>query len=250
MTAFTVIIPARYQSSRFPGKPLCLIGDKPMIEHVYDCALSSGASRVVIATDDDRIAKAGEDFNAEVIMTSSEHETGTDRIAEVARILELDVDDIVVNLQGDEPLMPAAVIRQVAENVERHQAACATVACVLESVEDVLDPNVVKVLWDAQGYALYFSRAPIPWDRDGWKNGQQALGQGQYFRHIGLYAMRNALLQEFVQWPRCPLEQTEMLEQLRILWNGQRIHVAEAAEAPGPGIDTPEDLQRVLHLLN
>ncbi|GAB6386876.1 3-deoxy-manno-octulosonate cytidylyltransferase [Stutzerimonas marianensis] len=250
-TAFTVVIPARYASSRLPGKPLQDIAGKPMIRHVWEQACRSTAQRVVVATDDERILKACQDFGADAVLTHVEHNSGTDRLAEVARALRLSSDAIVVNVQGDEPLIPPAVINQVAGNLAAHpEAAIATLAEPLEQVEALFNPNVVKVLTDINGFALTFSRAPLPWARDEFSNEPSALPAGvPYRRHIGIYAYRAGFLADFVAWGPCWLENTECLEQLRALWHGKRIHVDDAVEPPPAGVDTPEDLVRVRRLL-
>jgi 3-deoxy-manno-octulosonate cytidylyltransferase (CMP-KDO synthetase) len=243
---FTIIIPARYGSTRFPGKPLALLGGRPMIEHVHRRAQASGASRIIVATDDVRIADACRAFGAEVAMTRGDHPSGTDRLAEVAEREQLAPGTIVVNLQGDEPLMPAAMIRQVAADLaERTQADIATLAVPLYHSAEIFDPNIVKLVRNHQGYALYFSRAPIPWDRDGFAAGRRdAPLRAGYFRHLGIYAYRVDFLRRYPSMGGVDLETVECLEQLRALWHGARIHVGLAAEAPPPGIDTPEDLER------
>jgi 3-deoxy-manno-octulosonate cytidylyltransferase (CMP-KDO synthetase) len=247
-----IVIPARFGSSRFPGKPLALIDGQPMIQRVYTCAAASHASEVVIATDDERIAEAADGFGASVCMTASTHTSGTDRIAEVIEILGWDDDEIIVNLQGDEPLMPVELLNQVAEDLEHHtDAAIATLAVHLDDPDQVFDPNVVKVVTDKKGYALYFSRAAIPWIRDelSWGNPVAPdVAQG-FRRHIGLYAYRAGFIREYVTWPPAPIETDESLEQLRVLWNGRRIHVSMASVLPPPGVDTPEDLQKVEQLI-
>ncbi|MCW8908738.1 MAG: 3-deoxy-manno-octulosonate cytidylyltransferase [Sedimenticola sp.] len=244
--SFKVVIPARYASSRLPGKPLLDIAGKPMIRHVYERALESGAEQVVVATDDARIAERVEGFSGQVCMTSPEHQSGTDRIAEVVRHYGWQADDIVVNLQGDEPDMPASLLRQVAGDMQSHtDAVMTTLSADLTEGAQLFDPNVVKLVTDAKGYALYFSRAPIPWDRDRFsaEGGLPEQVQG-YSRHIGLYAYRAGFLSRYVAWEPAPLEQVESLEQLRVLWQGERIHVSRASELPGIGIDTPEDLEK------
>lgn len=250
---FSVIIPARYASSRFPGKPLALLQGKPMLQHVYERACQSEAQRIMIATDDDRIAEAAAGFGAEVVMTSEGHPSGTDRLQEVVSKQGFYADDIVVNVQGDEPLIPPRIINQVAHNLQAEQSASiATLSEPILDVESLLNPNVVKVVSDANGIALYFSRAPMPWPRDAFATaeGRQQLPQGySWQRHIGIYAYRVKLLNDFVKWPPAPLEQTECLEQLRAMWHGARIHVAEADEQPPTGVDTPEDLARLQQLL-
>ncbi|WP_120995647.1 3-deoxy-manno-octulosonate cytidylyltransferase [Stutzerimonas urumqiensis] len=248
---FLVVIPARFASSRLPGKPLQLIAGKPMIEHVWRQATSSSASRVVVATDDARIVQACEAFGAEALLTRPDHESGTDRLAEVADQLALPDDTIVVNVQGDEPMIPPAVIDQVAQNLASNpQAAIATLAEPLREAESLFNPNVVKVLSDKAGLALAFSRAPLPWARDQFAADRDCLPEGvPYRRHIGIYAYRARLLRQFVAWGSCWLEETERLEQLRALWHGERIHVADAVSPLPAGIDTPDDLERVRRLL-
>ncbi len=250
---FKVAIPARYASQRLPGKPLLPIAGKPMIQYVFEHALQSGAQEVVIATDDERIQTVAQDFGASVCMTSSAHESGTDRIAEAAVTLGWSEHTIVVNLQGDEPMMPAANIRQVAENLHNHERACiATLSTPIGDVEVFNDPNVVKVVTDRKGFALYFSRAPIPVDRE--QRGTvmpTAMNTGQCgsvvygHRHIGLYAYRLSYLKKYLNASRCQIETLERLEQLRALWLGDKIHVDQTRAAPGMGVDTHEDLQRV-----
>lgn len=249
--AYTVVIPARFASSRLPGKPLQDIAGKPMIQHVWEQARSSSAQRVVVATDDPRILAACADFGAEALLTRAEHNSGTDRLAEVVTLLGLDAEAIVVNVQGDEPLIPPAVIDQVAANLAAHpEAAIATLAEPISDAATLFNPNAVKVLADANGLALTFSRAPLPWARDAFAEDRSALPAGvPYRRHVGIYAYRVGFLADFVAWGPCWLENTECLEQLRALWHGQRIHVADAVEAPPAGVDTPDDLERVRRLL-
>ena len=245
---FKVAIPARYASSRLPGKPLKLIAGRPMLEHVYRKALASGAAEVVIATDDDRIREVAEGFGASLCMTAADHPSGTDRLAEVTEKLGWADDDIVVNLQGDEPLMPPALMGQVAAALDAHpDAGIATVCTPIHSVQEVFDPHAVKVVLDSRGYALYFSRAPIPYHRDAFSKAHpQHLPAGaNYFRHIGLYAYRVAVLRHYPKLSPAMMEQAESLEQLRALWHGIRIHVLETRQAPPAGVDTEEDLQRV-----
>lgn len=245
--SFTVVIPARHDSLRLPGKPLVEIGGKPMIQHVYERAQASGAAEVVIATDDQRIKDAVRAFGGNVMMTSADHRSGTERLAEVVDLLALADDEVVVNVQGDEPQIPPVIIRQVAENLSsQRQAAMATLAVPMDSIEEVFNPNAVKVVLDDNGYALYFSRAPIPYDRDQFMANEHSavLAEG-YLRHIGIYAYRAGFIHRYAQWPASPLEQLESLEQLRVLWHGERIHVAQAIAEPPAGVDTPEDLERV-----
>jgi 3-deoxy-manno-octulosonate cytidylyltransferase (CMP-KDO synthetase) len=254
--SYIVVIPARYASTRLPGKPLADIGGKPMIQHVYERACESGASRVVIATDDSRIKSACLKFGAEVVMTSADHASGTDRLEEVARKLQLEPRDRVVNVQGDEPLIPFQLIDQVADNLEIFpEAAIATLCEPITDTLTLFNPNVVKVVCDARGMAHYFSRAPIPWARESWgkeltvsPTSEEALpmpASAQYFRHIGIYGYRVSLLRAFVNWPPAPTEITESLEQLRALYNGALIHVAEASVTPAAGVDTEQDLERL-----
>jgi 3-deoxy-manno-octulosonate cytidylyltransferase (CMP-KDO synthetase) len=237
---FRVVIPARYGSSRLPGKPLLLLGGRPMLQWVYDSAIASGAATVVIATDDDRIADVARTFVS-----------GTDRIAEVAMQAGWDQDDVIVNLQGDEPMMPASLVRQVASLLEQQPTAhIATLASRITGVAAFMDPNVVKVVTDSTGRALYFSRAPIPWGRDTAPAGMASQrGFAAARRHIGLYAYRVAALRRLSLLPPSPLELVEKLEQLRALENGMEIRVADAAESPGPDVNTAEDLARVALLL-
>lgn len=237
--SFIVVIPARYQSTRLPGKPLLEIGGKAMVQHVVDKARESGADRVIVATDDERIADA---VDCEVCMTAASHESGTERLAEVVEKLSLSDDAIVVNVQGDEPFIPADNIRQVADNLANAPLAkMATLSTPLTDNGDVFNPNAVKVVTDNQGYALYFSRATIPWNRDDYpdKVSPQAVQ-----RHIGIYAYRASFISEYIELAISPLEQIEKLEQLRVLWHGEKIHVATALTCPEAGIDTPEDLKR------
>jgi 3-deoxy-manno-octulosonate cytidylyltransferase (CMP-KDO synthetase) len=239
--AFLVVIPARFASSRLPGKPLADIGGKTMIERVYQQALHSGASRVVVATDDRRVAEAVDSFGGEVCMTSAEHNSGTERLAEVITKLQIPSDMVVVNVQGDEPFIPPLIIRQVEQNLAAQQKAqMATLAVPLTDATEIANPNIVKVVSDKNDYALYFSRSVIPFDRDG--NFQSALAS-HYRRHIGIYAYRAGFIQRYVDWPASTLEQIESLEQLRVLWHGEAIHVETALETPAVGVDTPADLE-------
>lgn len=249
---FTVIIPARYASSRFPGKPLVDIMGKPMVQHVYERALDSGASRVIVATDDARIAKTVADFGGKYCMTGAHHESGTERLAEVIEVEDILSHELVVNVQGDEPFIPAENIQQVAENLHCHQEAeIATLAVAITDVEEAFNPNVVKVLTDKRGYALYFSRATIPYDRARFLDADSIDEIGDfYLRHIGIYAYRAGFIKQYVNMAPSGLEQIESLEQLRVLWHGEKIHVDLAQQTPPTGIDTPEDLQALLIELN
>ncbi|TXH96392.1 MAG: 3-deoxy-manno-octulosonate cytidylyltransferase [Rheinheimera sp.] len=240
--AFVVVIPARYASSRLPGKPLADIAGKTMIERVWAQARLSGACRVVIATDDARVEAVAKAFGAEVVMTSAQHNSGTERLAEVVQLLALTPEQVVVNVQGDEPFIPPAIIAQVAQNLAgQHKARMATLSVPLMHQDDVTNPNVVKVVCDKDGYALYFSRSTVPFDRDG---AFTAAFSRIYRRHIGIYAYRAGFIQDYVRWPVSELEQIECLEQLRVLWQGEAIHVDTALEVPALGVDTPADLEK------
>lgn len=246
MADFHIVIPARYASSRFPGKPLVEINGKPMLQHVYEVAKTSSAKTVVIATDDSRIFEVASTFSDHVLMTSDRHPSGTDRLAEVCQLMKWQEDEIVVNLQGDEPLTPIVLLDQVANNLHNHtKASIATLTTPIETTEDLNDPNIVKVVADHQGYALYFSRATIPFQRD-----KKAIKLAEFYqRHLGIYAYRVAFLRDYTNLPCCELEDLEKLEQLRAMYYGHRIHTQLAEALPGPGIDTPEDLDRVKALL-
>jgi len=247
MSGFRVVIPARYASTRLPGKPLAEIRGRPMIEHVWRRAVESGADQVVVATDDVRVETAARRFGADVCLTRADHQSGTDRIAEVADRHGWPEAAIVVNLQGDEPTMPPSLLRQVAGALAAHAgAAIATLAVPIRERAELFDPNVVKVVADRHGYALYFTRAPVPWHRESFPALGGELPSGvPYWRHLGIYAYRVGFLRRFVTWSAAVMEQCEALEQLRALWQGERIHVGLASEAPGTGVDTPEDLERV-----
>lgn len=249
--SFRVVIPARYAAARLPGKPLADLAGRPMLAHVFERAVASGATEVVVATDDARIANAARAFGATVELTSAAHVSGTDRLAEVATRRDWSGAAIVVNVQGDEPLIPPANIRQVAELLACDAAAdLATLATPVRSLAEFLDPNVVKVVWRDDGHALYFSRAPIPWARDGAPAGLASQREfAGAWRHLGLYAYRVDALRRFAAASPVVLEQTERLEQLRALALGMTVAVAEAREVPGPGVDTAEDLQKVRLLL-
>ncbi|OOF47306.1 3-deoxy-manno-octulosonate cytidylyltransferase [Rodentibacter trehalosifermentans] len=250
--SFSVIIPARFASSRLPGKPLAEIAGKPMIQHVFEKAQQSGATRVIIATDNEKVAKVAQDFGAEVCMTSEQHNSGTERLAEVVEKLAISDDEIIVNIQGDEPLIPPVIVRQVAENLVKFQVNMATLAVKINEAEELFNPNVVKVVTDKDGYVLYFSRSVIPYDRDQFMGLQEmtkaTLTEG-YLRHIGLYAYRAGFIKKYVQWAPTALENLEKLEQLRVLWNGERIHLELAKAVPAVGVDTPEDLEKVRSIL-
>lgn len=248
---FLVVIPARYASTRLPGKPLLAVAGKPMVLHVLDKAQAAGAQQIWVATDDDRIQQAVQDAGGQVMMTRADHESGTDRLAEVAEKLGLADDTIVVNVQGDEPLVPPAVIAQVAQLLADHpQAAVATLATPIEDEAEAVNPNAVKVVTDQQGFALYFSRASIPAQRNRLLAGQGPMLEGGLLRrHLGIYAYRAGFLRRYTQLAISPIEQLESLEQLRVLWHGERIIVADACQLPPAGIDTQADLDRVNQLL-
>lgn len=246
--AFTVVIPARYQSSRLPGKPLADIAGKPMIQWVYEQAQQAGADKVIVATDDHRIEAAVKAFGGVVCMTSAEHQSGTERLAEVVEKMSITDDQIVVNVQGDEPLIPPVIIRQVAENLAGSTAPMATLGVEITDEAEVFNPNAVKVVTDKDGYALYFSRATIPWDRDNFVGEDKAICQ-PLLRHIGIYAYRAGFINTYINWQPSTLEKIESLEQLRVLWYGEKIHVAVAKEAPAAGVDTPQDLEAVRALV-
>lgn len=250
--SFVVVIPARYASTRLPGKPLADIHGKPMVQHVVEKALQSGADRVIVATDDERVQQALAPFAAaagfEVCMTSPDHQSGTERLAEVCRHYGFAADTIIVNVQGDEPLIPPVIIRQVADNLAAASAPMATLSVPIRDAEEAFNPNAVKVVTDREGYALYFSRASIPWDRDRFAQSREQIGD-HYQRHIGIYAYRAGFIQRYVDWALSVLEQVEALEQLRVLWYGEKIHVAQALQAPPVGVDTQADLDKVRALL-
>jgi len=247
VTAFRAVIPARYASTRLPGKPLADIGGKPMVVRVVEAAQKSGASEIWVATDDRRVADAVVAHGHRVAMTRADHASGTDRIAEVAEQFGWLDDDIVVNVQGDEPLLDPALVAEVAQALAADpQAAIATAAHAIADAAEFQNPNVVKVVTDAAGRALYFSRAPIPWPRDAFAAGRDTLPASLAARrHVGLYAYRVSFLRRYGQLSPAPFEQFESLEQLRALWHGYDIRVIECAHVPSPGVDTPEDLERV-----
>lgn len=247
--SFLAVIPARYASSRLPGKPLAEIAGEPMIAHVWRRTCGSSASRVVVATDDERIREALAPYGAEVVMTRPDHASGTDRLAEVAETLALADDAVLVNVQGDEPLIPPALINQVAARLHDDPgASIATLAEPIVDVETLFNPNVVKVVRALSGRALYFSRAPIPWDREHFVARPELLATDAWLRHIGLYAYRASFLSDYRDWAPAPLEQLEQLEQLRALHHGHAIQVAMAAEPNPGGVDTAEDLARLRKL--
>lgn len=247
MNDYKIVIPARYASSRLPGKPLIELAGKPMIQHVYERAVETGIEDIVIATDNDRIKAVASAFGADVMMTSPDHDNGTERIAEVVQARGWSDDTVVVNLQGDEPLIPRSLIATTAQSLIDHpQAGMSSVCTALDADRDVFDPNVVKVVLDRLGFAMYFSRASIPWDRDSYRD-QPGVKTARMpvYRHIGMYGYRVSFLNEYSQMEPCALENTECLEQLRALWYGVRIHMAVIDQAPGHGVDTPDDVARV-----
>ena len=245
--SYTIIIPARMHSTRLPGKPLADIAGKPMVVRVAERARLTSASRIIVATDHPDIVNACEEHGVDAVLTRSDHPTGTDRISEVCRKLGLDDGELVVNIQGDEPLIPPAVVDQVASLLaQKPGCAIATAAHPIASLEDFLNPNVVKVELNAMGQAMTFSRAPLPWPRDAFKAAEKHLPEGfSALHHIGLYAYRVRFLKEFPELPPAPIETMESLEQLRALWNGEQIAVLVLDEALPPGVDTEEDLERV-----
>lgn len=247
---FTVIIPARYASTRLPRKPLLDIVGKPMIQHVWEKAQQAGAKRVIVATDHPEIEQTVKNFGGEVCLTSDKHNSGTERLAEVIEKMAINDDEIIVNIQGDEPLIPPVIVAQVAENLDRHHVNFATLAVKLTSKEELLNPNVVKTLTDTNGMALYFSRSPIPFPRDHFATlDDEFVAQQNYLRHIGIYAYRAGFVKRYVAWQPTALEQLESLEQLRALWYGEKIHLDLAKQAPQVGVDTAEDLERVRQIL-
>jgi len=236
---FRIVIPARYASHRLPGKPLLLIDNKTMLEHVYRCALQTGAEQIVVATDDERIADVARTFADSVCMTSPDHPSGTDRIAEVATRYGWSDDEIVVNLQGDEPLMPAALVNQVAGNLlANSRASIATLCTPMTDIAEFSDTSIVKVVFDRENIALYFSRSVIPFQQ----TEGTAMQHRSIFRHVGLYAYRVGFLKSFVEMEVCEIERLEKLEQLRALWYGFKIHVEQTVEPPGQDVNTRENL--------
>jgi len=251
LLSFTVLIPARYASSRLPGKALADIGGKPMVVRVAERARASGAAAVWIATDDERIRAAAEAHGCGAIMTRADHASGTDRLAEAVAQLGLDDDEIVVNVQGDEPLMPPELVGRVAHALARRTAAIATAAVAITDAEELFNPNAVKVVCDHARHALYFSRAPIPFARDAFAGGQprgRLPGGLPAYRHLGIYAYRAGFLRAYAKQTPAAIERFEALEQLRALWHGHRIAVVIADAAPPPGVDTPADLEHARRL--
>jgi len=249
--SFTIIIPARFDSSRLPGKPLMDIHGKPMIQWTWQQAQKSGAERIIIATECEQVKAVCEAFGAEVCLTGDQHQSGTERIAEVIDLAKISGDDIIVNVQGDEPMLPSELIHQVAGGLEDHpEIPMATLCEPIEDVATVFDPNAVKVSRDFANRAINFSRAPLPWSRDSFAEANKTLPENwAYKRHIGLYAYRAGFVKQYVAWPECELEHVEKLEQLRVLWHGEKILVLDALCDAGVGVDTPEDLDKVRVLL-
>lgn len=249
--AFKVVIPARFASTRLPGKPLLDIAGQPMIAHVCARASEAGADDIIVATDDERILSAVKELGFNAVMTRVDHQSGTERIAEVAAQCAWPADTVVVNLQGDEPLIPPDYIRDVATALAgQQQAGIATLAAAIHDPEEIFNPNAVKVVLDKNGYALYFSRAPIPWERASFtQSGGIPTGNMPYLRHIGMYAYTVGFLERYCLWPASVLETVESLEQLRILWQGEAVRVQVVAKTPPAGVDTVEDLERVRELL-
>ena len=248
--SFTVLVPARLQSTRLPRKPLADLAGLPMVVRVAQRAAASAAVRVVVAADDAEIVSACEAHGVQAVLTRPDHATGSDRLAEACTLLGLDGTDVVVNVQGDEPLIaPSLIDACAAQLAERPECVMSTAAHPIDDAAEFRNPNVVKVVLDGAGRALYFSRAPMPWWRDGFADGIAQLPTPAPLRHIGIYAYQAGFLRRFPSLPACPLEQVESLEQLRVLWHGERIAVHVSAERPGPGVDTPDDLARVRALL-
>jgi 3-deoxy-manno-octulosonate cytidylyltransferase (CMP-KDO synthetase) len=248
---FTVIVPARLASTRLPNKPLADINGVPMVVRVAQRAALSAATQVVVAADSPQIVKACEEHGVRVLLTQVNHPSGSDRLAEASQLLGLSAQDMVVNVQGDEPLIDPQLINDVASLLNQHpHASMSTAAHPIHDLAEFTNPNVVKVVIDQAQLAMYFSRAPIPWWRDGFANGVNSLPQPAALRHIGIYGYRVGFLQSFPQLPPAPVEQGEALEQLRALWHGHKIAVHVTDKAPGPGVDTPEDLARVQALFS
>jgi 3-deoxy-manno-octulosonate cytidylyltransferase (CMP-KDO synthetase) len=248
---FTVIVPARLASTRLPNKPLADINGVPMVVRVAQRAALSAATQVVVAADSPQIVKACKEHGVRVLLTQVNHPSGSDRLAEASQLLGLGAQDMVVNVQGDEPLIDPQLINDVASLLNQHpHASMSTAAHPIHDLAEFTNPNVVKVVIDQAQLAMYFSRAPIPWWRDGFANGISSLPQPAALRHIGIYGYRVGFLQSFPQLPPAPVEQGEALEQLRALWHGHKIAVHVTDKAPGPGVDTPEDLARVQALFS
>ncbi|ATW33104.1 MULTISPECIES: 3-deoxy-manno-octulosonate cytidylyltransferase [Candidatus Williamhamiltonella] len=244
--SFVIVIPARYGSTRLPGKPLIDIQGKPMVLHVMERAREAGADRVIVATDHIEILQVIKSAGGEACFTSSEHSSGTERLAEVIEKYRFSDTDIIVNVQGDEPMIPPIIIDQVAKNLANTCLGMATLAAPITNKVDLMNPNVVKVVVNALGHALYFSRAPIPWKRDGLMTEEE---NRTALRHIGIYAYRVDFVRRYINWGKSPLEEIEKLEQLRVLWHGEKIHVDIVKKIPPQGIDSPEDLEKIRKIL-
>ncbi|KPZ54689.1 3-deoxy-manno-octulosonate cytidylyltransferase [Pseudoalteromonas sp. P1-13-1a] len=246
---FVVVIPARYASTRLPGKPLADICGKPMIQHVYEKACLSGASKVVIATDHQKVFDAVKSFTNDVLMTREDHQSGTERLAEVVDLLKLDAETVVVNVQGDEPLLASENVSQVATLLNNSSAPMATLSVAIEEQDEVFNPNAVKVVSDINKNALYFSRASIPFDRSAMLNNDSVLDITPFQRHVGIYAYRAGFIKQYIELSVSPLEVLESLEQLRVLYHGYAIKIEQAKVTPHAGVDTPEDLEKVIAYL-
>jgi len=249
--AFTIIIPARYASGRLPGKPLLDIAGKPMISHVIACAKQSDADEVIVATDDERIARVASNDGITAYLTDESHNSGTERIAEVIDKHGISENTIIINLQGDEPLTPFQCLNQLGHALEHDpDAEMATLSTPITDINELFDWHIAKLVCDNDGHALYFSRAPIPWDREGFMQDEKNMsGDGIFHRHIGLYAYRAGFVKEYNTWESCTLEKIESLEQLRVLYHGRKIKVITAEQLPGPGVNTLDELKRVEKIL-
>ena len=250
--SFRIVIPARYASTRLPGKPLVDICGKPMIERVIDQAKKSNAEEVIVATDSSKIADAISSLDVRVCITRENHQSGTERLSEVIEQLGFSDDQILINLQGDEPMMPPVCLNQVADALgQDNDLKMATLCTPLSDIDELFDPHSVKVVRDINQYALYFTRAAVPWSRNNFSSTPRKLPQEQqYQRHIGLYGYRAGFIRQYLQWPSSDIEKTESLEQLRVLYYGEKIKVITAETPPGPGVDTSDDLKRVCELLS
>ena len=249
--SFRIVIPARFASSRLPGKPLRDICGKPMIAHVIDRAKQSHAEEVIVATDSKEIVDAISDSDVRVCMTHENHQSGTERLSEVIEQLGFDDDQILINLQGDEPMMPPVCLNQVGQALEEDaNLKMATLCTPLSDIEELFDPHAVKVVRDINDFAIYFSRAAVPWSRDCFNEAPREIPKGQeYQRHIGLYGYRAGFIRQYLEWESSDIEKTESLEQLRVLYYGEKIKVITAEIPPGPGVDTLDDLNNVCELL-
>jgi len=248
--SFKIVIPARYASTRLPGKPLLDIAGKPMVQHVFERAQESDASSIIIATDNDKIYDIAKGFGADVCLTRADHPSGTDRLAEVAAQRQFDDKEIIINVQGDEPCLPASLINQVADDLQQYpDADIATLYSQIDQEKHIFDANVVKVVMDVNGYALYFSRAPIPWMRDHFDKQSSLPSELPHYRHIGLYGYRAEFLKHYAELSPCTVETEESLEQLRALYHGKKIHMSQATISAGHGVDTQSDLEAVRKIL-